>query len=537
MAYAAIHIPGFLVQAVVRGEPALRSTAIALVDGTPPLWKVCATNKAASQAGIELGMARTLVEQFETVQIRPRSRAREKTAHAALLDLGWSISPRVEDTALDTIVIDLTGLSSLFGSEKTIADQLLQRAAALGLIAHVAVAANLEVAIHAARGFSGITLVAPGEETKRLGRLPVIVLEPSAEAFETLDRWGVHTCEALAALPVLKLSERLGQEGVQLHTWAQGTSVRSIALAESGLCFEEEMELDDSVEELDPLAFLLGRLLDQLCTRLKARSLAFQAVHLHFGLDPSGKKDLQVRNDSSRKKDKANIYAKTLTLPVPMRDSKMLLNLLRLQLQGDPPQAPIQTIRIAAEPSRPRAMQTGLFLPASPDPEKLELTIARLAKLVGDSNIGSPQLVDTHRPGDFRMDRFAPSREESSTPRHKRGNELTETKRLDETEPTIGFRMFRPPLPANVQLQEGIPERVSFRCTRGEVVAASGPWRTSGDWWREDTWHQDEWDLEIRFQISANRLGRSPASWPQQGLYRFYYDSICQSWFVRGIYD
>ena len=105
------------------------------------------------------------------------------------------------------------------------------------------------------------------------------------------------------------------------------------------------------------------------------------------------------------------------------------------------------------------------------------------------------------------------------------------------TKPAIGFRMFRPPLPANVQLQEGRPERVSFRGTRGEVVAASGPWRTSGDWWREDAWHQDEWDLEIRFQISSNRLGRSPASCPQQGLYRFYFDSICQGWFVRGIYD
>ncbi len=72
---------------------------------------------------------------------------------------------------------------------------------------------------------------------------------------------------------------------------------------------------------------------------------------------------------------------------------------------------------------------------------------------------------------------------------------------------------------------------------RGEVVAASGPWRTSGDWWREDAWHQDEWDLEIRFQIPSSRLGRNLASCPQQGLYRFYYDSISQGWLVRGIYD
>ena len=536
MAFAAIHIPDFPIQAVVRAEPALSGAAIALVDGTPPLWNVIAINEAASRIGIEIGMARTLAEQLETVQVRPRSRAQEKTAHAALLDLGWSLSPRVEDAASDTIVIDLAGLSSLFGSDESIAGKLTRDAAALGLIAHVAVASKIQTAIHAARGFPGITSIAPNEESERIGGLPIRVLGASAEILETLQHWGVRTCADLAALPVLHLSERLGQEGVQLHEWARGAGVRSMVLAEPVLCFEEEMELDDSVEELEPLAFLLSRLLNQLCTRLKARSLAFQAIHLHFDLDPSRKEELKA-GGKHRSKNRANIYEKKLTLPLPLQDSKMLLNLLRLQLQDDPPPAPILKILMTAEPARPRAIQTGLFLPKFPDPEKLVLTIARLAKLVGDSNIGSPQLVDTHRPGDFCMDRFVPSREELSPPRRKNKKTSSGTKRPDRAKSAVGFRMFRPPMPANVQLEKGRPLRVSFRGTRGDVVAASGPWRTSGDWWREDAWHQDEWDLEISFQIPSNHLGRSLASCPQQGLYRFFYDSIRQGWFVRGIYD
>ena len=75
--------------------------------------------------------------------------------------------------------------------------------------------------------------------------------------------WGVRTCEELAALPVLQLSERLGQEGVRLHELARGARVRSLVLAEPGICFEEEIELEEAVEELEPLSFLLGRLLDQ----------------------------------------------------------------------------------------------------------------------------------------------------------------------------------------------------------------------------------------------------------------------------------
>jgi protein ImuB len=211
---------------------------------------------------------------------------------------------------------------------------------------------------------------------------------PSAEILETLERWGVRNCAALAALPLLQLSERLGQEGVRLHELARGASLRSIVLAEPGVRFEEEMALDFAVAELEPLAFLLGRLLDQLCARLEARALAACAIRLRFDLEDSFEKDFQVLSENSPPKLAPKTYEKVLGLPLPMRDSKMLLKLLRLQLQSDPPHASIVKIILSAEPVRPRAAQGGLFLPSCPDPEKLELTIGWLANLVGNANIG-----------------------------------------------------------------------------------------------------------------------------------------------------
>src|SRR5246127_5573404 len=163
MGFAAIYVAGFMVQAVVRAEPELRDCAIALLEGTAPLRKVVAANDAALRAGIELGMTESQVEDFCAVLVRSRSVALEKTAHAALMDLGWSVSPRVEDMAADTIVLDLAGLASLLGAEEIIAEQLIERASRLGLAARVAVAANLETAIHAARGFAGVTLIPAGE--------------------------------------------------------------------------------------------------------------------------------------------------------------------------------------------------------------------------------------------------------------------------------------------------------------------------------------------------------------------------------------
>jgi protein ImuB len=545
MSFAAIHIPDFIVQAVVRGEEALRERAVAIVDGSPPLWSVVAANRRAAQMGIELGMAKSQAAQFTGVEIRHRSPAQEKTTHEALLDLGWSVSPRVEDSAPDTIVLDLAGLSGLFGSEEKIAHDLAKRGYGLGLSARIAVAEHIEVAILAARGLPGVTLIPPGEEAPRLNALPVHTLLPSLEILETLARWGVETCGRLAALPVIQLSERLGQPGVRLHTLARGALVRSLVLAKPSDYFQEEMELDDSVEELESLSFVLGRLLDQLCERLAARSLSARSIRMEFDLERSFEKGLQLSAHADQHKLIPRKFEKSLALPVPMRDSKLLLKLVRLRLQSDPPPAAVIKIMICAEADRVRTTQRVLFLPASPEPEKLELTMARLANLVGDANVGSPQLMDTHRPDAIRMEGFRLAQE--AVGGRKKKPIAPADKRVDKNfsgsriaKPANGFRLLRPSVPARVELRDGLPVRVFFYGARGEIVAASGPWRTSGEWW-QDPWDQAEWDVEVRFSASTQKNKRSsnlslnPDS--ERGLYLIYYDLRQQGWFLRGMYD
>jgi protein ImuB len=549
MPFACIHVPDFSVQAAVRADAILRNRALALIAGTPPLWHVVAASSAALQAGIQLGMTKAQVTEFTGIEIRERCEAHEKAAHAALLDAGWSVSPRVEDTAPGTVVVDLAGLESLFGSDEKIAQTLQLRAANVGLNANVAVAANIDTSIVAARGFAGITLIPADKESRRLGELPVQVLTVGIETLEILERWGIRTLRALAALPVLQLSERLGQEGVRLHALARGAWVRAVVLAEPNLQFQEEMELDESVEELEPLSFLLGRLLDQLCARLEARVLALRAIHVWFALEPSFEAELQTKKEESRKKTAAREYKKILTLPVAMRDPKMLLKLLRLLLQGDPPSAPVQKIVLVGDAAPPRVTQSGLFVPKGPDPEKLELTVARLAKLVGEGNVGSAELMDTHRFENFRMSKFAGITEQTKKRRRNVAvpigtRNMTRLDLVSEGRPSfsksVGFRAVRPPMPVNVELSETKPARIFFRGAKGEVTAASGPWRTSGDWWQEDAWDQDEWDLAIDFgTISRERelRERRDDPFPARGVYRVFYDALKRSWFMRGFYD
>jgi nucleotidyltransferase/DNA polymerase involved in DNA repair len=303
MAFASIFVPNLMVQAVVRAEPGLRGRALVLVDGTPPLCNVVAVNEGAARMGVPIGVTKTNAEQFAGLEIRARSAALEKSAHAALRDAGWSVSPRIEEAGEDEIVVDLAGLGALFGGEEEIGAELARRVLACGLDAHVAIAGNIDAASIATRGYSGTTVIPRGQEAERLRDLPVRVLGPAEEMAETFERWGVHTCGALAALPVAQLSERLGQEGVRLHALARGASVRSLAVAEATDFFEEEMELDDAVEELDPLSFLLGRLLDQLCARLGARALAAASIRARFELQPAFEDACDRRKEVVRRKN------------------------------------------------------------------------------------------------------------------------------------------------------------------------------------------------------------------------------------------
>lgn len=525
--FAAVYVPNFILQAIGRSEPELRAQPLAIIDGPPPTYQVVAFNRLAELHGIARGMTKAAVSQFAQVTIRSRCRAREEAAHAALLDVAWSITPRVEDAAPDTLLLDISGLTSLFGNEHEIALQIAARASAFGMSVHVAVSANMETARIVARALPGPTAVPQGEERRFLETLPVSMLSPSPELSDIFDRWGVATCKALTSLPVLSLSECVGQEGIRLHAIASGKGMRPLLLAEPAQHFEEWFELDEAADDLESLSFLLGRLLDQLSARLSARALSIAAVRITFELQPAFDNAFDTSRDLLRVKPSTHTFTCNLELPVPTRDSKLLLKLLRLRLQSHPPGAPIQTIHMSAQSSLARVTQGFLFIPTAPDPDKLELTIARIASVVGEGNVGAPQLLDSHRPDAFHVQHFSIAAVASTNSRNTSKNR-PEIHSQHSAAPAIAFLAFRPPVPARVQLQENKPSSVFFQGRSGKVIRASGPWRTSGDWWEEQPWQEDGWDLEIVF---------SGESSPPQSFYRFSYDGLLDKWFVRGLYD
>ena len=541
--FACIFIPDFPVEAIIRFEPALRARCVAVLGGRPPLEKVVALNEKARQAGVEIGATRAQLEAWEELVLRTRSQAQEDSAHAALLDCAQSFSPEIEDTAPNTVLLDLAGIEPLFGPVSKIARDLAHRISKIELEANVAVASNPDAALLAARGFSGVTLIAEGHEAERLGDLPVDVLlesfasdaEESARWLETLDRWGIRKLRALASLPEVPLSERLGQQGIRLQKLARGRTARNLRSFEPPLVFAECVELEYPIVLLEPLAFLLNRMLEQVCARLGARALAAQELRLQLELEQYAQgRTLDI---SASEQPNGHVrFTRTLRLPVPMLDVKTFLKLLQLDLQAHPPGAPIMKIHLSAEPARPRATQSGLFLPPFPEPEKLELTLARIAGIVGEGRVGSVELLDTHREGAVEVRHFAPlepetknsgmRRKDGSVPKNGSASQVEEDAQK-KMSAVIALRLFRPPLRVVITLREGKPVRL--RCLqrvdiKGEIVWAAGPWRSSGDWSEQEGWSREEWDIAMPAESGFV-------------LYRLVQDKLNGKWFVEGTYD
>jgi protein ImuB len=408
-----------------------------------------------------------------------------------LVECARGFSPHIEENPPDSVIFDACGLEALHGPPAALAQEIERRA---GVKANIAVAPNPDAALHAARGIAGITVVEEKKEAEALAKLPINLLGGSPDFAETLHLWGIRTFGDFAKLPPLGVAARLGEEGVELQRLARGEGYRRLRPIEDPLEFEAELELEYPVELLEPLAFVMARLLKDICERLASRALATNEIRLKLTLESAG--------------ETVPTHETALKLPVPMLDQKAFLRMLQLDLSGRPPMAPVVKVHMAAEPVKPRLTQHGLFVPTSPEPEKLELTVARVRHLVGADRVGSPEISNTHRPDAFAMRAFAPR---AAVATIAPGPEL----------PRLCLRRFRPPRYAQVLIVNQQPVRVISPSISGRVAMSKGPWRTSGEWWREDAWNRDEWDVALE----------------SGGVYRIYRENDSGRWFVEGVYD
>ena len=359
-----------------------------------------------------------------------------------LLAIARDFSPRIERYGETDVVLDVSGLGRLLGEAQAIAAELARAGAERVAVCQSQIGARLLV-----RARAGVSVVPPDddEETlaKALSTIPLDVLKQLTtdadpdSPFEVLQRWGLTTLGEFAALPARALSSRIGQRGLAFQRLARGIDPRPLVPDPGVVRFVQSMELEWPIDALEPLSFVLARLLDPLAAALEAADRGAAAIRL----------DLRLTN--------RHTHSRLLQLPVAMRDARVLRTLLLLDLESHPPSAAIDIVAIEADPAPARIIQYSLLERALPSAETLATLNARLGALVGTERCGSPTLVDSYRSDAFVMNTFgtfAPGSLRASLPSGRSAfDELRPT--LSHVEGSLGPQALSPA----PQLQSSIP--------------------------------------------------------------------------------
>ncbi len=412
------------------------------------------------------------------------------------LELARSLSPQVALHGSGAVLLTVPGRY-----EDEALEGLLQGAVASGRL-NYASAATQAAALFAARIRPGSRVPEAGT-ANFLSRFPVELLSVYSQRdlsthLSTLERWGIRTLGQLARLPREELAARLGPDAGWLQQLAQGEDVEPFQPQPEEQRFQACKELDWELDGLEPLAFALSDILEHLCSNLFQRGLATDRLELVFRL-----------SDGSS-------YRRQIPLAVPMRKPKTLLSLLLLKLQADPPRAPIKRVFVEAHPAPHQVLQPSLLEPAGPTAEDLPRTLARLTALLGEENLGSPRVEDSHRPDTASLKDYAIGK----PPRRRHNHEEAPPTLSGGSRIHLVLRRIRPPRP--------------IRLRTDRILACAGPWKTSGQWWHSpppekcdesppdsQPWWRDEWDVQLS----------------EGGVYRVFWDHRRKEWLMDGTYD
>jgi protein ImuB len=490
--FAAIVIPDFSLQSVLRLEPELRARPVALVLDDSAKSPISQVTSAARHFGVSPGITSTQAKaRCEKIAFRIRSPEQEESSQEILLECAYAFAAYIESTGPGVCTLDLRGLP-LLNSENIRATleawgaQLLQRLEEFHLTAKIGLATTPALALQATAINTQINYIENVENF--WDELPIDRLCASPELIEIFRKWGISSVSAFLALGKKQIAERLGAEGLHLFESIQSETIRPLKLTTPKHHYEEYFEFENDVETLEPLLFIVRRLLDQLARRVALASLVIQDVTIALQLgsgDP---------------------HNRTLKIPAPTRDVETLFRILHNYLETVRTQSPIIALSLRAQPCPAETQQFQLFESAIRDPNRFYETIGRLNALLGPDRVGTPILHDSYKPDAFTLTPITTAPAQIAL--------------LDSTPTRRGLpaRRFRPPLPTAVNLRDGQPISIRNARAHTSVARSQGPFRASGHWW-ENVWSREEWDIQT-----------------QQGdLYRLVREN--NEWFIDAAYD
>ena len=462
------------------------------------------------------------------------------------LDVAKDFSPRLQRYASGCVVLDVSGLGCLLGEPDVIGVEIERACAARWAerdrrpaLVHVAVAPTQIAALLLACG-PGRRPAHGRHRRRRVGAVGRAPVDPASgadvgawrhpapassgsaaergrpasrgvrchqRAFDVLRRWGLTTVGELAALPAGDLSARLGQARRRAAALARGVD-RAAARAgsRSAAVSRSACELEWPIDALEPLSFVLARMLDPLSAALERADRGAAAIHLR---------------SAARRSHRARAHAAAA---------------------GGDARSDASCGRCCCSISnriRPRRPSTSSRSRSIRRPAASPVFAARARAAVG-GNAGDadrPPRRAGRRVALRRADaaRYAPAgrvRDAALCPRCAASNRHSAIDdgraALRSRHAAIGTRVCAASgrrVAVRVTVERGRPARVAIDrrgMPGGGVEQCAGPWRSSGAWWDRGP------------PLESRRMGRRAQ---RRLVCRLFRDRDTGHWFMEGVLD
>lgn len=351
--------------------------------------------------------------------VRPRREAREQARLETIAEAALAFGPEVEVQPPGFVALEIArsraALAARAGRDHlddvTLGEALQRRIERLGHRARVVIADELDTArtLAAWRGPElGVEVIEPGRSVAVLSSLPLAALawsdareDPEGrfaakleEAVDVLEALGFHRVGDLLALEGHPLPARLEDAGPFLVRRARAEGRRPLRVHEPVSRIVESFELDRGTEDLEPLLFILRRLVAGVAARLQGRGQSTASVRLGWTYEPGLEHAIEhdaIRPRSSRRTEHIDV-----PLARPTRNEVVLFDVLKesLRVPGFVRHLSLEANAVAPD----LGVQLDLF---SRHPQKLEAAAALVSRLrarLGPEAVFTPRVRDVHRP-------------------------------------------------------------------------------------------------------------------------------------------
>jgi protein ImuB len=487
------------------------SPAVLTVEGTHgPI--IHAVTRAAAERGARVGARLTDARALDPALVAVPA---DPEGDAALLRrlAKWAQrwSPLVEVDGPDGLRLDVSGVAHLFGGEDALTEDVRRRFATMGLTARVAIASTAAAAWALSRYDRTSLAVTPAKAGvhasvqsrsiadrhdmdaslrwhDELLPLPVSALRLDPDTVRTLERLGLKTIGAVAALPRLALARRFrgAEDVVDALDRMFGRKPEPLTALAGDPQPRSSLRLEEPATHPEAAPQALEKLIPKLVLELEERHLGARKLSLHgFRVDGS-------------------VAVATVATTIASREPSHLQRLLADKAAALDPGFGFDAFALIADWTESLGAAQESLVQEPSGTSDLARLVDRLTVKLGGRAVRKPQPFESHLPerasgwvtavsssllrSDGEGDRSAKSSgggvwrrplhhaSHGPPPRPAAREELRRPQRLLDRPEAIAVVYATP---------EGVPRRFVWRRAVHDIARVEGPERIAPEWWRE----------------------------------------------------